>query len=94
MEPADLHFLKIDGYSIDSNKAITLTRERAVRFLEDGTPDWGHMLRATDCVLFELDIEKFQQCEKADRNSRRYWVPYKFWSTIHGDCVVRAWLPQ
>lgn len=92
MEPADLNFLKMYGYSIDSNKSITKLREHAVRFLEDGTPDWPHMLRVTDFVLFELDVVKFQPCEKADPDSNGYWVPYKFWLDSHGDCVVRAWL--
>lgn len=93
MEPADLNFLKMEGYSIDSNKPITESRERAVRFLEDGTPDWPHMLRVTDCILFELDVEEFQSCEKADSDSNGYWVSYKFWLESYGDCVVRAWLP-
>ena len=91
MEPHDIDFLQIDGYSLVLRQPITKFRERVVRFLEDGTPDWNDMLRVSDCVLFELEIDEFYPLEKAERNKDGFWVPYKFIHPLHGSCLVRAY---
>jgi len=91
MEPSDIQFLQIDGYSLILNRSITKFRERVVRFLEDGTPDWVDLLRVCDCVLFEFEVTEFYPFEKAARDKDGYWVPYKFIHPSYGPCIVRAY---
>lgn len=87
-QPSDLFFLKIQGFT-DNGLPITEVREHAVRFDEDGTPNWPNMLKVTDCILFLFDVVDFFANEKHDLVE--FWVPYNFRDSLHGNCCVRVW---
>jgi hypothetical protein len=90
MEPDDLQFVLIQGYSLDLRHPLTEWRERAVRFLGTGEPDWDHMHRVADTILFSLDVVQFQTVRDVEMD---YWVPYRFRLGSYGNCVVRVLRP-
>ena len=94
MEPADLCFLQIVGYSLSLDKPITAVYERAVRFEEDGTPNWLSLLNVSDIILFELEVDEYVQHEKHEPDSEYVWFPYIFRTRSHGDCQVRVWMER
>jgi hypothetical protein len=91
MEPSDIHFLQIRGYSLGFQQWVTNCRERVVRYHADGRPDWTDMQRVADCVLFELDVDEFYSLPEMNTDVEGYWVPYKFQLDRYGTCVVRVW---
>ena len=90
MEPDDLQFVQMQGYSVDRQQPLTEWIERAVRFMENGDPDWDHMQRVADTILFSLDIVQFKPTRGVEID---YWVPYKFRLGPYGNCIVRIVRP-
>ena len=90
MEETDFNFLQIQGYSLSLQQWVSECRERVVRVHDNGSPIWSDLQRVADCVLFDWEVVEFEPLTDGTIEFG-YWVPYRFWMDVYGECVVRVW---
>lgn len=85
----DIKFVAIGAFFNDTHTPCYAPFTKAIHFIDNETPDWEHMLRVTDCILYSLEIEQSVPMLKHDILAEGFWIPYMF-KYQSRNCSVRV----